>query len=192
MKPLEDYSFIRGVCYGWTGDQATIERDLGYAQWLRMNSTRIWLRYQDFWQDPAAYVRKLRNYIRTAHSLGISTMPILWNGNMIDIFILEEDSWWIGEDYVAEVVDALKDEEGIVMRHIMNEPTCNVYFRKATHEEKPDREAKIWRFVRHFCQFVKESDPQNAITVGNTVIEDTEPTVDLVDVIAFHDYQQTR
>lgn len=192
MKALEDYSFIRGVCYGWTGDQATIERDLGYAQRLGLNSTRIWLRYADYWRDPAAYLAKLRTYIQTAHSRGISTMPILWNGNMLDVSILDEDYWRTGEQYVADVADALKDETGLLMWDVMNEPTCNDYIRKATPEEKPEREAKLWRFVRHFCQFVKDRDSQNAITVGNTVIGDTEPTADLVDVISFHDYQPTR
>lgn len=30
-KPLNDYSFIRGVNYGMNADQAVLERDLGYA-----------------------------------------------------------------------------------------------------------------------------------------------------------------
>ena len=30
-KPLRDYSFIRGVNHGMQGDQALLERDLGYA-----------------------------------------------------------------------------------------------------------------------------------------------------------------
>jgi hypothetical protein len=192
MKPLADYSFVRGVCYGWGGDQATIERDLGYAQRLQINSTRIWLSYGSYWQDPAAFTAKLRNYIRTAHSRGITTMPILWNGNMIDPAILEEDYWRTGEKYVAGIVDAVKDEAGLLMWDIMNEPTCNDYYRQATPEERSEHEAKIWRFVRHFSQFVKDVDPQNAITVGNTFIQDTEPTADLVDVISFHDYLETR
>ena len=45
-KPLKDYSFIRGVNYGMNGDQAVIERDLGYARRVNLNSTRIWLSYQ--------------------------------------------------------------------------------------------------------------------------------------------------
>jgi len=192
MKPLDDYSFIRGVCYGWTGDQATIERDLGYAQRLRLNSTRIWLRYQHYWEDPEGYIAKLVNYVRTAHAMGISTMPILWNGNMIDVSILEKDYRPTGEKWVAAVVNALKDEDGLLMWDIMNEPSCNDYMRKATPEEKPEREAKLWGFVRHYCQYVRELDPVNAITVGNTFIGDTEPTVDLVDVISFHDYLETR
>jgi hypothetical protein len=45
-KPLKDYSFIRGVNYGMEGDQAVLERDLGYAKRINLNSTRIWLGYR--------------------------------------------------------------------------------------------------------------------------------------------------
>jgi len=192
VKLLQDYSFVRGVCYGWGGDQATIERDLGYAQRLRINSTRIWLMYRQYWQDPKAFIAKLVNYVRTAHSFGISTMPILWNGNMIDVSILEPGYWPTGEQYVADVVNALKDEPGLIMWDIMNEPSCNDYMLKATPEEKPEREAKMWGFVRHFCAYVRQLDPANAITVGHTWVCDIEPTADVVDVISFHDYLETR
>lgn len=188
----DDYSYIRGACYNWSGDQATIERDLGYARRLQLNSTRIWLRYPQYWQDPPAYIAKLRNYVRTAHSMGISTMPILWNGNNIDVSILEDDYRPTGEQYVAEVVNALKGEAGLLMWDIMNEPTCNDFIRKASPEELPANESKMWSFVRHYCDFVKKLDPDSPVTVGNTFIKDTEPTVDLVDVISFHDYLETR
>jgi hypothetical protein len=191
MKPLRDYGFIRGVCYDW-GDQATIARDLGYAQRLRINSTRIWLWHREYWEDAEGFIAKLRNYVHTAHSLGISTMPILWS--LTDPAMLEPEYWPKGEQYVHDVVNALKEEEGLLMWDIMNEPTCpdTPYLRDATPEDKPQREAKIWRFVRHFCEHVRKLDPANAITVGNTFIQDTEPTVDLVDVISFHDYLETR
>jgi hypothetical protein len=192
MREQADYGSIRGVCYSWGGDQATIERDLGYAQRLRLNSTRIWLRYPSYWQDPAGYIEKLQNYVRTANAMGITTMPILWNGNKIDVSILERGYLATGERYVADVVNALKGEEGLLMWDIMNEPTCNDYLRKATPVEKPERETKMWGFVRHFCEYVKELDPHKPITVGNTYIGDTEPTAEYVDVISFHDYLETR
>ena len=54
-KPLKDYSFIRGVNYGMYGDQAVLERDLGYAKRVKLNSTRIWLNYQGYEKDPQSY-----------------------------------------------------------------------------------------------------------------------------------------
>lgn len=189
---LPDYSSIRGVCYGWGGDQATIERDLGYAQRLQLNSTRIWLSYSRYWDDPQAYIEKLLAYVRTAHSRGISTMPILWNGNNIDVAILEEDYRPTGEKYVADIVNALKDEPGLLIWDVMNEPTCNDFIRTAGPEELVRNETKLWGFVRHYCEAVKALDPANPITVGHTFIQDVEPTVDVVDVISFHDYLETR
>jgi hypothetical protein len=53
-KPLKDYSFIRGVNYGMAADPAILERDLGYAKRLNLNSTRIWLNYQAYEHDPQA------------------------------------------------------------------------------------------------------------------------------------------
>ena len=51
LKLMNDYSWIRGVCYGWNrpGSGKTLEdnrRELGYAKRLNINSTRIWLSYQ--------------------------------------------------------------------------------------------------------------------------------------------------
>lgn len=192
MKTLKDYSFIRGVCYGWTGDQETIVRDMGYAKRLLLNSARIWLRRKEYDESPEAFIRKLTNYVRTAHSFGLTTMPILWNGNMLDTSILEERNWPQGEAYVKAVVEALRGEAGLLMWDIMNEPTCNDYWRKSPPEEKTERDAKLWKFVRHYIEFVKSIDGDNAVTVGNTFIDDTEPTADLVDVISFHDYLETR
>ncbi len=54
-KPLKDYSFIRGVNYGMMGDQAVLERDLGYAKRVNLNSTRIWLSYQAYERDPQGF-----------------------------------------------------------------------------------------------------------------------------------------
>jgi hypothetical protein len=194
-EPLKDYSFIRGVCYpgGWMGKQDIIERDLGYAQRMQLNSTRIWLSYQAYERNPTGFIEQLRNYVRTAYKLGITTMPILWNGNMIDPAILEDSFKSKGEAYVKAVVEALKNEEGLIVWDIMNEPLCNEYYSEApTEQEQAVRAAKIWKFVRHYCGYVKKLDSKTAITVGVTYPDRLEHTADLVDVLSFHDYLETR
>ena len=109
-KPLGDYSFIRGACYNWKGGQAVIERDLGYAQRLQLNSTRVWLGYADYKGDPAVFIEQIRNYIETARQKGISTMPILRNGNTLDPDTLKGAFLPEGDAYVKAVVQALRDE----------------------------------------------------------------------------------
>ena len=191
-KPLKDYSFIRGVNYGMMGDTAVLERDLGYAKRLNLNSTRIWLSYQRYERAPQEYINQLRNYIRTSHRLGFSTMPILWNGNDLTPDTLKAAFRSGGDAYVKTIVEAIKNEPGLLMWDIMNEPFTNDYYDKAPAQEKLQREKEITEFVRHNLSCVKKLDPVNAITVGYTSSSQLEPTADLVDVLSFHDYTSLR
>src|SRR5580704_14654159 len=92
-KPLSDYSFIRGANYpnGWRNPPEIIERDLGYAKKLSLNSTRVWLNYTAYERNPAEFLKSIQNYIRTGYRLGITTMPILFNGNNLNPDTLKPD-----------------------------------------------------------------------------------------------------
>src|ERR1035438_5507140 len=165
-KPLKDYSFIRGVNYGMDGDQVVLERDLGYAKRINLNSTRIWLGYRFYERDPQAFIARLKNYIRTSNRMGFTTMPILWNGNDIDPATLKPEFRPRGDAYVKAVVEAIKDEPGLLMWDIMNEPVTNDYVMKATGEEKKQHIDEITGFVRYYLTYVRKLDPVNALTVG--------------------------
>jgi hypothetical protein len=191
-RPLKDYSFIRGVNYGMNADQAVLERDLGYAKRVNLNSTRIWLSYQAYERDPQAYLNRLRNYIRTSQRLGFSTMPILWNGNNLNPDTLKPAFRPRGDAYVKAIVEGVKDEPGLLMWDIMNEPFTNSYYEKASGDEKKQREVEITGFVRYNLTCVKKLDAVNAITVGYTFSREMESTADLVDVLSFHDYTWLR
>ncbi len=191
-KPLADYSFIRGVCHGMgQGDEATMRKELGYAQKLQLNSTRIWLNRGAYDREPEAYIGRLRSYVRIAHSLGISVMPILFNGNSLNPQTLPPESWAQQEAYVKAIVQALKDEPGLLMWDIMNEPSWNDYHNQASETEKPKRVTEISAFLAHFSQYVKSVDPVNATTIGHTFAKDIEWCTN-VDVFSFHDYSPTR
>lgn len=192
MKPLADYSFIKGVNYYIPDDDATTLRELSYAKRIGINSVRIWLSYHHFEEQGEAYIQRLVSYVRTCYSVGVTVMPIIFNGNGIDPAILEDDFLPRGEAFCKAVVEALKDEPGLIMYDIMNEPPCNNLILKAENEETAQAwYAKIWRFVRHFCQYAKSLDPVNAITVGNWLAKDLESSADLVDVLSYHDYSPT-
>jgi hypothetical protein len=119
-------------------------------------------------------------------------MPILWNGNGLNPDTLKPDFRVRGDGYVKAVVEALKDEPGLLMWDIMNEPLTNPYYGRGSAEEKPKREAEITDFLRHYITYVKQLDPVNATTVGYEKSISLEPTADLVDVLSFHEYTQTR
>lgn len=192
MKPLNDYSFIRGVNYGMKTDPAIVRRDLGYAKRLGINSVRIWLRHQRYEEAGQAYIDQMVTFVRTCHEEGVSVVPILFNGNGLDPAMLEEDFLPFADRFIAAVVEALRDEPGLLMYDAMNEPPCNDLILKAPDEEtKQAVYQKIWRFVRHVCTRIKALDPDNCLTVGNWLAVDIQTSADLVDVISYHDYSPT-
>jgi len=191
-KPLKDYSFIKGVNYGMVDDQAILARNLGYGKRLGLNSIRFWLNYRDYEKDPQHYIARLRTYIRATHNLGYSTMPILFNGNGLDPNTLKPEFRQRGDAYAKAIVEAIKDEPGLLMWDIMNEPLTNPYYGGGSAEEKDQRAKEITDFIRHYITFVKSIDPVNAITVGYNRADQLEPTADLVDVLSFHDYSRLR
>ena len=192
MKPLNDYSFVKGVNHGLERDMDALRRHLGYGKRLGINSVRIWLSYKDYAKEGDGYVDALRSFIRTCDSENVTVMPILFNGNGIDPAILENAFLPEGEKYTRAIVNGVKDEPGIIMWDVMNEPPCNPLILEAPNQEVKDGwYAKIWKFVRHFCKYVKSLDSENAMTVGNWLAIDMETSADLVDVLSYHDYSTT-
>src|SRR3954453_9077523 len=191
-RPLKGYSFVRGVNHGMNGDQATWERDLGYAKRLNLNSTRIWLNYQGYERAPEEYIDRLRKYIRTSHRIGFSTMPILWNGNGLNPDTLKPEFRARGDAYVKAIVEAIKGEPGLLMWDVMNEPLTNSYYGRASDEEKAKRGAEVADSIQYYISFVKRLDPVNATTAGNEKSTQLTRTADLVDVLSFHEYTQIR
>jgi hypothetical protein len=189
-EPLKDYSFIRGVCHSLSPNQETLERDLEFMNRLQLNSTRVWLSQRGYERNPEEYINRVVNYVRTCNKYGVTVMPILFNGSFPAL--LEKNAKEGCEKYVTAMVNALKNEEGLLMWDIMNEPNCNDYYRKASPEEQEKRNDEIAGFVRHFIKYVKKIDPVNAVTVGHWLPKFCGNTADLVDVISFHDYLETR
>jgi hypothetical protein len=150
------------------------------------------LSYQEYEKDPQGSIDRLRNYIRTSKRMGFSTMPILWNGNTLNPDTLKPEFRPRGDAYVKAIVEAIKDEPGLLMWDIMNEPFTNDYFGKAEGAEKQQREAEITAFIRYYLSYVKKLDPVNATTVGYNYSYQLEPTADLVDVLTFHEYTPLR
>lgn len=192
--PRKDYSDIRGVCHlGWRGSKEQVQKELGYAQRINLNSTRIWLGKGGYDRDPKQFINSVKQYVRTAHEMGFTVMPIIFNGNGLNPELIKEENWKENDKYVKDLVNALKDEPGLLMWDIMNEPTCNDYHNHAPDQATQlERRKEIFKFVRHNVELVKSLDKKNATTVGVTYpkyLEDA--SADLVDVLCFHDYLET-
>lgn len=195
MKPLKDYSHIRGIhLESHRNDSVmSLEKKLEYCRKLNLNSQRMFMDYKMYAQDPEKAKDKLTKTIDTCWQYGVSTMQILFSGNSLDPMILEPEFWSAtGDAYVRDLVALLKNKPGLLMWDIMNEPSCNVWFHYAPEEEKAERWSKIDAFLKHYCLLVKELDPEGCITIGHTEACDLEPSADYVHVLSFHDYRETR
>ena len=189
-----DYSWVRGTHYNKVGgNPVQIVRELGYGRRVGLNAVRFWLSRGVWRKNPNGYTEAVRAFVRLAHENGYYSMPILFNGNMIDPKMLDDESWADCAAYAKDVVEAVKGEPGLLMWDVMNEPTCNHWVdAEKDKAERARRREKTWVFLRKACAHVRALDPGSPITVGYTTAYEAEPTVSCVDVISFHDYSGTR
>ena len=193
MKLMNDYSWVRGVNYGQPrGEQ--LRRELGYGKRVGLNAVRTWLNRWEWEKDPDGYIARLVEYVRGCFECGYQVMPILFNGNGLNPDLFSEETRPSCEAFASAVVAALKDEPGLLMWDVMNEPACNPWIDFCSDpEEKERRRQMTWEFVRRSCDYVRAVDTShNAITVGYTTSWEAEPTIESVDVLSFHDYSGTR
>ena len=190
-----DYSDVRGVCHNPRPDrnQEELEKELGYARRLNLNSVRFWLQESEWKKDRAGYEAMILNYVRTCHRYGISSMPILWNGNFItDYKEITSAEWEEKREYAQAIIDLLKPEPGLLMWDVYNEPLCNDYLLCSPPDEYEERKARLAGDLRKLCELVRSLDDDTPITVGHELAGHLSTTADLVDVISFHDYLPTR
>jgi len=193
MKPLKDYSWVRGVNY-YQCEEEQLRRELGYGKRVNLNAVRIWLSRNEYEKSKGMYLAKLINYVRVCYDCGYQVMPILFNGNMLDPDTLTPEQYARNDEYAEAVVKALRNEDGLLIWDVMNEPFYNEWILdpQASEAEVEERRQITYTFIRRYCDFVRKCDPINALTVGFAMAEENEPVIDCVDAISFHDYSATR
>lgn len=152
MKKTVDYQKLRG--FNYTQPDAAndrvfwaeyhhdiVDRDMGYAERLHLNSARIFLSYDFYKENPDRFLADVKDFVQTAWKHGISTNPIIfmgfrfredelpWSGFMLEAGLkpiyktLEDPScWYIGEKYFDDLYEAIGHEEGLLFWDIANEP----------------------------------------------------------------------
>ena len=151
MKKTVDYAGIRGFNYTqpdarddrdfWLHySHEIVDRDMGYAERLRLNSARIFLSFAAYRADPDAFLARVKDFVQTAWAHGISTNPIVYFGAFF--FPMEEEfrpvegenlrplsktirtpeSWREGEIYFDRLYEAIGNEPGLLFWDAFNEP----------------------------------------------------------------------
>ncbi len=185
-----DTSTIRGAnyCYAEYGGHpgmwnnyspAITERDLTYAQRLGINQIRCFITYQAYQNDPEQYRRNLLHLVRAADERGIGVMPVVGYDRQ-----MRAEGYPGAEAWAKFLVDTLGKEPGLAFWDVCNEP------------DYPSRpESLVTRrvaFARHMASVFRRLDGKTPVTIGFAYEYTMEQCIDDVDVLVFHDYQQTR
>ena len=151
MKVQVDYSKLRGFNYtqpdSWNDrdfwskyNHDIVDRDMGYAERLTLNSARIFLPYSCYAENPQKFLADVKDFVQTAWRHGISTNPIIYHGFRFHpedagrrpvqtdglpplARTIEDPSCWpVGEAYFDALYEAIGQEPGLLFWDISNEP----------------------------------------------------------------------
>ena len=132
-KPAIDCSKIRGVCYGPMPSDVA-RRELAYGKRVGLNAVRFWTSPDAFAKEGDGYIQKIVEFVRVCDENGYKSIPILFNGNMLNPKTIEPDAYPSADAFAEALVPALKNEPGLLMWDVMNEPLCNDYVNKSPKE----------------------------------------------------------
>ena len=192
-KPEIDCSRIRGVCYGIT-PEAQARRELGYGSRVGLNTVRFWLSPRVYEREGEGYIKRIVDFVRVCDSCGYKSMPILFNGNMLNPKTIQPEAYEAADRFTTAVISALKGEAGLLMFDMMNEPLCNDYIAKAPDNDvRNARKEETWAFLRREIDLAEKLAPDCLFTVGYTTAWEIEAsTAEKLDILSFHDYGDLR
>ncbi len=209
----DDFAWIRGANYvpsysrndvqTWMEfDPAVIDRELGYAEKLRLNCVRVFLQVAVYEENPQRFLECFETLLTLCDKHQIKLMPVLFDScfdpQAVDLKDYRDKTWMpspgfsrLGakdrgamEQYIHAVVGAHKDDGRIAVWDVMNEPESTG---KYGDLEKGGRET-IDEFVRWSLRRVKQETPAQPLTIGWAFSGNNIASIDLVDVICLHSY----
>jgi len=213
QKPKDDFAWIRGANYVpsyakndvaiWMDfDPAVIDREMGYASRLKLNTVRIFLSVQVYEKNPALFLERFEQFLAICDKHKIRMMPVLFDScfdpQEVDITEYRDKNWIpspgfhrLGEKdrpalaaYTKTIVSRYKADKRIVIWDIMNEPDITAHYRDW---ERGGRQT-IDAFVRWALGYVREQGATQPLTVGWADASANIAVIDLVDVISMHTY----
>lgn len=190
-----------------TFDPETIDRELGWASSLGMNSVRVFLQYLVWEDDPDGLLDRMDEFLMIADRHGISTMFVFFDdvafsgdepylGPQDDPLPDTHNSQWTPspghkrvrdrsywpelEEYVRSIIDTFATDDRIICWDLYNEP--------GNSDMYPDSIP----LVRESFAWARNAAPAQPVTVGCNwnpeMTELNEVANELSDVISFHDY----
>jgi len=191
-----DLSTIRGANYRAAGASNTTdfwrhysasetERDLGYADSLKLNQLRVFVNDASWQADKSGFRKNLLNLARSAnrHRLGLlitvgDTQSFINQDRTINSNAIRA--------FAAELVSDLRDEPALAFWDASNEPDYN-----AAGALRDQEQLRI-QIARLIAAALHELDHRTPVTIGVANERNMETLADAVDVLSFHDYLTTR
>jgi hypothetical protein len=187
-----------------TFDPATIDRELGYAEGIGMNSMRVYLHHIAWQQDPEGFKKRMNQYLAIAHKHNMSTLFVFfddcWNaeyhaGKQPASKPGIHNSGWLKdpgnriyrepkltdtlETYVKDVLTSFKNDKRIVMWDLYNEPGGQGIGNKSMP------------LLQKTFQWAREINPSQPLTAGIWNWDLKELSVWQIansDVVTYHNY----
>ncbi len=198
-------SYARNSVEMWDKfNSGVIDRELGYARSIGLNSVRVWLDSRPYKDNPGLMLKIIEKFLDLCDKHRLSVILILFDSCGIEEKDLrdrgEDAHWgrWIAntgydylfpghwdrlEKYVEDIVGVFLHDSRILAWDVMNEPWCD---RKPENNEQ---KVVVQRFLEHFAELVRSLNPAAPITIGVTVPDRVEYVEDMVDFISFHSYE---
>lgn len=175
-------------------DPAEIERDLGYAARLNLNTIRTWLSYEYWIQDREAHAEHLEHLLETADAYGIRVLLGLFDSvgraptfeNLLNDELLaavqtfspsgrtmaEEHLWETPQEFIRWFMKKYRDDERLLAIELTNEPGW-------------DRQDI--KFMREMAKTMTWYRGEIPLTVGSTSLANCTEYLDWgMDIVQFH------
>jgi len=208
----DDFAWLRGANYvpsyarndvqTWVDyDPAVVDRELGHAARLKLNTVRVFLQVAVYERDPQPFLESFESFLSLCARLRLQMMPVLFDscfGEFPDLERYRDKDWMacpgqnrLGPEhwpamqrYVRDVVGGHRDDPRIVMWDVMNEPTCTSFYKT------PEDKDAIHTFVKEALGWVKAQRPNQPRTVGLMHSQELALVQDDVEVLGFHNYRR--
>jgi len=173
-----------------TFDLPTIDRELGWAQSLGMNSMRVFLHNLPWEQDAAGFLTRMNKFLEVADKHHIRIMFVLldsvWdpqphlgkqreprphvhNSAWVQApgaDVLKDPSRWDKEvkPYVMGVIEHFKDDRRVLMWDLMNEPDNDSAQYK--NQELPNKAELALQLLKAEWDWARSANPSQPLTSG--------------------------
>lgn len=173
-----------------TFDLPTIDRELGWAQSLGMNTMRVFLHNLLWQQDAQGFLHRMDQFLEVAdkHHIRITFVlldsvwdpqphlgkqpaprPYIHNSRWVQApgaLLLKDESRWNAElkPYIAGVLRRFRSDRRVLMWDLMNEPDNDSSQYKTT--ELPDKATQALKLLKQEWEWARAVNPSQPLTSG--------------------------